>query len=283
MDGWSQENPKSDQAHAAAIRQKNAMTKIAAKARAIYAKERKKMTIYDKNNPESIKSLFGNIAKKYDRTNTILSLKMHQRWNASLVKHVIVPHQPSSLLDLCCGTGDIAYAYLHQSSKRTNVFMLDFCEEMLTLAKEKADITGILRNHELQFLQADAQSIPLESSSIDCTTISYGIRNVKTPSKCIQEVFRVLKPNGVFGILELTRPNHPFFRFFYNIYLKGILPLVGRLFVSNQEAYRYLCNSIQSFIPPQELTRMMQEAGFRDIQTKSLFGGAATILIGKKH
>ena len=240
------------------------------------------MSSYDKNDPDTIKLMFGSIAQHYDRTNAILSLKLHQYWNSSLVRQVLTSTKPSTFLDLCCGTGDIAYSYLSKTSAKTKAYMLDFCEEMLVLAKEKSEKMGLHHHHDLVFLQADAQNIPLKTSSVDCATISYGIRNIKTPSQCIKEAFRVLKPGGVFGILELTRPKNSLLHFFHKIYLTNILPLVGKFCTPNQKAYQYLCNSIHSFISPEELIKMMKEAGFQEIKSHSHLGGIATILLGKK-
>lgn len=232
------------------------------------------MTVYNKNNPETIQAMFGSIAHSYDKANAFLSLQMHKRWNAQLVS-LTTADQPATILDLCCGTGDIAFAYLKGASAEKQAIMLDFCEEMLVHAKDKAARLK-LHHHEITYIQADAQSIPLESGTIPCATMAYGIRNIKDPSKCIHDVYRVLKPGGVFGILELTRPANPLIRFGHHIYLKTMLPLMG-------EAYRYLCNSIHEFIPPETLEKMMQEAGFQRITKKRLMFGTATILIGHKH
>jgi|688.fasta_scaffold19610_11 demethylmenaquinone methyltransferase/2-methoxy-6-polyprenyl-1,4-benzoquinol methylase len=230
------------------------------------------MTTYNKNNPETIQAMFGCIAKKYDRQNAILSFQMHKRWNRELIKQATI-EKPKVLLDLCCGTGDIALAYLKDETLPKQAILLDFCPEMLACAKEKAD--RLAGNHQITFLQADAQQIPLKDASIPCATMAYGIRNIKDPLLCLHEVYRVLEPGGSFGILELTRPANPLLRLGHQLYLKTVLPLFG-------EAYTYLCNSIHAFIPPATLKNYMLEAGFRNIQQTSLTGGIATLLVGRK-
>lgn len=239
------------------------------------------MQQYNKRDPDSIRKMFNSIAENYDKTNAILSLQMHRRWNSALVKNAIMPAKPKILLDLCCGTGAIAFEYLQSTQQPTKAYLLDFSEGMLECAQERAK-TKNLQQHDINFLQADAQTIPLVENSVDCATIAYGIRNVGDPEKCIRDVYRVLRPQGTFGILELTQPKNPLLCFGHKIYLKTVLPIVGKLTTANQEAYEYLCNSIHSFIPPKSLSDAMALAGFTNIRKTQYLGGVATLLIGTK-
>lgn len=239
------------------------------------------MSQYSKNEPQSIQEMFGSIAKNYDRANAIISMNMYKIWNNSLIEKAVASNQPKHYLDLCCGTGDIALGYLKKTDTRPKVYLLDFCEEMLKCAEAKASQMK-LDHHDLHYLKADAQAIPLADQMIDCATISYGIRNVQDPARCIQDVYRVLKPGGVFGILELTKPTNPILGLLHSIYLKGILPILGKFAASNQAAYQYLCNSVQAFMPAKDLEALMRKAGFTDIKQKKHFGGIVTILTGKK-
>lgn len=225
--------------------------------------------------------MFNSIAKDYDRTNAVLSLQMHKQWNRALVKHAIEASQPQTMLDLCCGTGAIAFDYLKKTKQPTQAYLLDFSEEMLQCAKQQAEKEP-LTHHSITYFQADAQAIPLPNSSIDCVTIAYGIRNVASPRRCIEDAYRVLLPGGTFGMLELTQPKNKLLRFGHRLYLRTVLPIVGKLLTRNQEAYSYLCNSIQTFIPPETLVSLLSATGFRQVTHKSLFGGAATLFIAKK-
>jgi len=239
------------------------------------------MTLYDKQSPESIQKMFGSIAKKYDRGNAILSMHLHKLWNAELVRQITKNHSPMTLLDLCSGTGDIAFKFLKTSKSHRTSILVDFCPEMLAHAKAKAYLLK-LNHHCIKYLHADVQNLPLQENYCLCAYMAYGIRNVKDPLKCFQEVFRVLKPGGVFGILELTKPSNPLVRIGHSLYLRKVLPLIGKWISANQAAYEYLCNSIHHFVPPAQLIDLLKQAGFIKTKVKSLTFGTATILIGYK-
>lgn len=239
------------------------------------------MDVYNKQKPESIQSMFDHIAANYDRTNAVLSFGMHHLWNAALIKHVVMPCRPTSLVDLCAGTGEIAFRSLKQVPSLKAVQLIDFSQQMLECAQHKAS-NFRLNSSVLSYSQADVQKLPLSSNSIDCMTIAYGIRNVCDPAKCIQEAFRALKRGGAFGILELTEPSNSILKIGHSLYLKRVLPLLGKLLTSDQAAYTYLCNSIHSFVKPRVLSQTLSAAGFEGLQIKSLTGGIATLFIAKK-
>lgn len=243
--------------------------------------EEKKMNFYNKDNPESLQQMFGSIAQQYDKTNAILSFQMHRLWNKKLIWAVMKNQNPSTYLDLCCGTGEIAFKYLNKRSLPCKAYLLDFCPEMLYCAKERANHLN-LQPHTLTYLQADAQKIPLAEESIESVTLAYGIRNIPHPQQCFNEIYRVLNTGGTVGILELTQPTQPLIKAGHKLYLKTILPIMGQLVTSNRKAYEYLCNSIRSFISPQELESMLKIAGFKQTSVITLMGGIATILVAKK-
>jgi demethylmenaquinone methyltransferase / 2-methoxy-6-polyprenyl-1,4-benzoquinol methylase len=236
---------------------------------------------YNKNRPETIQQMFGSIAKKYDKANGILSLQMHKHWNAQLVKQITSSEQSMTLLDLCCGTGDIAFRFLKKFRYQQRAILVDFCEEMLTCAKEKAKRFN-LSHHDIKYIQANVQELPLASEQVHCVSMAYGIRNVKDPLKCLQEAYRVLKPGGMIGILELTKPMNPLIRFGHSLYLRLVLPVLGKWITANQEAYQYLCNSIGTFVPSAHLEELLKKAGFVYTEIQPLTFGAATIFIGWK-
>lgn len=240
------------------------------------------MVTYNKQDPETIQALFNDIAKNYDVGNAVLSLQLFRLWNRRLIREALVKNAPKIYLDLCCGTGEIGLSYLERFAKTipSKVIFLDFSHEMLECAKIKAK--DMKCQAKLEFVEADAMALPLKDCSINCVTVAYGIRNIKDPQKCIQEVYRVLQKNGTFAILELTRPKNPLLRFGHQIYLKTFLPTVGRLLTSNKQAYQYLCDSIHTFIPPEVLQGMLLDSGFNRVTKTSLGGGIATLLIGHK-
>ena len=234
----------------------------------------KKMTT--KTKPETIKSMFGEIAPKYDAANAILSFGLHKFWNRRLAKSAD-KNNPEILLDLCAGTGEIAYLWLKRQKTLKTAILLDFCPEMLDIAATRAP-----KNHELSFIEGDAQNLPIPDNSVDAITIAYGIRNVSEPKLCFQEVFRTLKPNGSFSILELTEPNHSWLRWGHTIYLNKLLPFLGGIITRKPQAYRYLSSSIQAFVRPEVLTEHLNQIGFKNIKAEPLSGGIAHLITCNK-
>lgn len=236
------------------------------------------MTTYTKSSPETIRRMFGTIAKQYDRTNAILSFSLHRLWNKALAK-AIAEHRPRKILDLCCGTGEITLTLLKYTPDPTKVYLLDFCPEMLACAEERcSSISG----HTLSFIEGDAQAIALDDGAVDAITVAYGIRNVQDPKKCFADAFRVLRSGGRFGILELTRPKYRILRWGHRLYLRLFLPILGKLATSNSDAYRYLCNSIEGFSDPEELKGVLSDVGFQKVRSRSLMGGIASLIIAEK-
>lgn len=243
------------------------------------------MPQYDKHKPETIQNMFGSIAKSYDRTNAILSFQLHRLWNPKLIHATIQKNSLAEtfvLADLCCGTGAISLPWLKSQKIPQQAFLVDFCAEMLACAKEKATDLKLDQVHSLNYINADVQAMPLQPCSVDYATMAYGIRNVESPEKCFQEVYRILKKNGSFGILELTEPQNFFLRKGHRLYLNKALPILGKLFAKNSEAYKYLSQSIQAFVKPYELKLLLEKAGFSSIQVRPLSFGIATLLIAHK-
>jgi demethylmenaquinone methyltransferase/2-methoxy-6-polyprenyl-1,4-benzoquinol methylase len=234
--------------------------------------KKKKMMKYQKSEPETIQKMFGSIAKSYDRVNGIMSFQLHRIWNRRLIKTLLKENKSFCSLDLCSGTGEIAFTHLKLNPQCHTIYLLDFCHEMLEVAKEKAHPFS---SKDIHYLTADAQAIPLNDQCVETVSMAYGIRNVKDPKKCFNEVFRVLKDEGAFALLELTEPKNPLLKFLHGLYLKMALPLFG-------EAYSYLGKSIQNFVPPSHLAALLKECGFCTIKKISLCGGIATIIIAKK-
>jgi demethylmenaquinone methyltransferase/2-methoxy-6-polyprenyl-1,4-benzoquinol methylase len=240
------------------------------------------MMSYSKNDPETIQAMFSSIAHAYDRTNALLSFQMHRYWNRALIRSLSRERSPYAILDLCCGTGEIGLHFLKRRNYPCQLVFLDFCEEMLACARDKLANTSFTQPHMLSYLQADAQAIPLADVSVDTVALAYGLRNVKNPRKCLEEIFRVMRPGGMLGILELTQPIYQPLRWMHYIYLKLFLPRLGKILTSNSEAYRYLCNSIHSFIHPEELCSLLKELGFVYIKVSPLAGGIATLILAEK-
>lgn len=237
--------------------------------------------MYSKNSPHTIRDLFNQIATRYDLANAILSFLLYKPWNRSLIQKVLNTTSPSVFVDLCSGTGEIALNYLRKAPLACHAYLIDFSPNMLEQARCKAAQLSLDR-HQLTYLEADVQHLPLSNQSADCATLAYGLRNVENPAQCLKEAFRILKPGGCLGILELTRPASSFLRLGHKLYLKSCLPLIGKWLTNNQEAYQYLHESIQTFISPEEIQQLLFTQGFSSIKSYSLAKGIATLLIGYK-
>jgi demethylmenaquinone methyltransferase / 2-methoxy-6-polyprenyl-1,4-benzoquinol methylase len=239
--------------------------------------------MYTKDSPSTIQSMFNQIAPRYDLTNSILSFSLHKYWNKKFVRNFLTKNATSPILvDVCAGTGDITFEFLQSISKPSQVYLIDFSSEMLEQAKKKEKLFNFSKNHTLTYMEADAQDIPLPNQLADFVSIAYGIRNVQCPLTCMQSAFRVLKPGGQLGILELTRPKNKILQTGHAFYLRILLPLIGKFLTRNKNAYEYLDNSIQKFIPSEQLEQLLHETGFIQVRTEPLLGGIATLFMAYK-
>lgn len=239
------------------------------------------MTHYSSAAPETIRSLFDRIAHRYDLGNALCSFGLFRHWNASLVRALLKQRTSGPLLDLCCGTGEIALLAMKRAPSLRQGYLLDFSPQMLEEAERKWQLKGN-DQQQLHFLQADAQQIPLPDRSIGLVSQAYGIRNVQDPVRCMREVWRVLQPGGVWAILELTSPHSPLIGLAYRTYLRLVLPWIGKVVSGDVDAYRYLARSICQFMPPDQITCHLNEVGFELIELRRLFCGAAHLWIVKK-
>lgn len=223
--------------------------------------------------PDSVRAMFGKIAGSYDFANAILCFNLCKLWNKRLAKSL---QNSQVLLDLCSGTGEIAFRWLDLQKAPKTAILLDFCEEMLRGACAKS--TPYQKNHTLKIIRADATAIPLENGSVDGVSVAYGIRNVQSSEKCFREVFRVLQPLGKFAILELTEPNNVILKKFHKGYLDFILPTLGGLISQEKEAYTYLSKSVQGFSKPEVIKAQLLNIGFIDVVIQPLTFGIATLI-----
>ena len=230
--------------------------------------------MYKKSAPETIQAMFASIAQNYDRTNTTFTFGLNKLWNQRLV-HALKGSQ--CLLDLCAGTGEIAFSFL-KKNPQSEAILLDFCPEMLEMAQKK----GNQFHGRFEILQADAQSIPLADKSVNGVSIAYGIRNITDPVRCFEEVYRVLIADGRFGILEATRPSSWTLRKGHRLYTSLILPFIGKLTAKNREAYKYLASSVETFSTPETLETVLKKVGFQQIERYPLMGGITTLFVAVK-
>lgn len=234
---------------------------------------------YEKENPQSIRSLFDSIAERYDRANGLLSFQLHRLWNRRLVNEVKgrLPDR-SVLLDLCAGTGDIAFRLLKKTGHSIDeLHLVDFSEKMLEIAKQEGAKYSKELQNKLYYRHANAELLPYHEDTFDAITIAYGIRNVSNINRCFSECYRVLKNGKSLSLLELTRPKHPLLKLGHKMYLKTAVPLIGKWAASNEKAYNYLKASILDFPSQEELIQKAYTAGFSQCNCYQLTGGIVSL------
>jgi demethylmenaquinone methyltransferase/2-methoxy-6-polyprenyl-1,4-benzoquinol methylase len=226
--------------------------------------------------------MFASIAQRYDKANDVLSLGIHRLWRRKAVALAGIK-ESQSVLDLCCGTGDFAFASAAVVGTSGRVVGLDFVAEMLELANEKQDTTHRVESSAtVRFMQGDAQRLPFEDGEFDAVTIGFGIRNVDDPSACLAEIRRVLKPSGVAVILEFGQPTLPIFAQCFQLYSKYLMPKIGALLTGNQEAYEYLPETSKSFPRAKAFLDLMEKQNFKNLEMKPLLSGLAYIYLGRR-
>jgi demethylmenaquinone methyltransferase/2-methoxy-6-polyprenyl-1,4-benzoquinol methylase len=235
-----------------------------------------------------VRRMFAAIAPSYDLNNRLHSLWMDQRWRRKAMRLAEVDWSRESVVDVACGTGDLTAMFLHEygwywklSRPRSGEFLprisgIDFTYEMLPIARGK---TG----GQIRFVNADAQALPLADASADVVSIAFGIRNVAEPLQAIEEFHRVLRPDGRLIILEFSLPTNPLLRGLYNFYFRKILPRTATLISGDKTgAYKYLPESVNTFISRAEMMRMMLDAGFSHVEQFPMTFGVCVCYRGVK-
>ncbi|HEX3150780.1 MAG TPA: bifunctional demethylmenaquinone methyltransferase/2-methoxy-6-polyprenyl-1,4-benzoquinol methylase UbiE [Gemmataceae bacterium] len=226
-----------------------------------------------------IRRMFDGIAPKYDLLNHLLSLNIDKGWRKRVVKQV----RPSTgpVLDVCTGTGDLAFEYDRIFAGRLPIVGADFSGAMLSQAVEKSRRRG--SHPRIQFVQADAQQMPFPDSMFEVVTVAFGLRNVTDIDRGLAEMARVARPGGRVAVLEFSRPRHWFLGRAYRAYFRFLLPIVGQLFSrSGEKAYVYLPASVMEFPDGEALAERMRAIGLHDVTIAPFTFGIATLYVGTK-
>jgi demethylmenaquinone methyltransferase/2-methoxy-6-polyprenyl-1,4-benzoquinol methylase len=221
-----------------------------------------------------VANLFGAIAARYDLINDLQSLGLHRRWKKRLVKMAGVKPGEKSL-DLCCGTGDIAFALNRAGAE---VVGLDFSPPMLAVARERASRAG----SAVQFVAGDALNIPFGDEQFDIVTIGYGLRNLASWERGLEEMARVARPGGRLLALDFGKPEFWLWRRLYFGYLRGVVPLFGRIFCHDSDTHAYILESLQVYPGQRGVAEKLKAMNCRDVVTRNLLGGAMSIHFARK-
>jgi demethylmenaquinone methyltransferase / 2-methoxy-6-polyprenyl-1,4-benzoquinol methylase len=216
--------------------------------------------------PEGVRSMFDRIAPFYDLMNRVMTAGLDRRWRRLAVQEVVWPGE--RVLDACCGTGDLA---VEAERRGGRVVGLDFSARMLERARRKSGT--------IQWVQGDALALPFADGDFDAATVGFGVRNLEDLDRGLAELHRILRPGGKLAVLEITRPRgllRPFFR----VWLDVLVPLAGRI-LPGGKAYTYLPASVRRFPGPEDLSRLLEKAGFREVRYQLLGGGSVALHVGQ--
>lgn len=229
---------------------------------------------------QRIRTMFAEIAPRYDMMNHVLSLNIDKSWRRFTVEKLkLVPGIP--FLDACTGTGDLAIAIAKKYPGQFEVIGTDFCPPMLDIARKKGSAGGSSES-KVQFIEADTMHLPFDADYFQASTVAFGLRNVSDTLAGLKELVRVTRRGGEVGILEFSRPSLPGLKQLYQFYFRQILPRVGQAMAKNdQSAYKYLPESVMEFPSGEDLAKLMRQAGMEDIRMFPLTLGVATLYLGR--
>ncbi|HGE8406432.1 TPA: bifunctional demethylmenaquinone methyltransferase/2-methoxy-6-polyprenyl-1,4-benzoquinol methylase UbiE [Serratia marcescens] len=226
-----------------------------------------------------VADVFHSVAAKYDVMNDLMSFGIHRIWKRFTIDCSGV-RRGQRVLDLAGGTGDLAAKFSRMVGEQGQVVLADINDSMLKMGREKLRDRGIVGN--INYVQANAEALPLPDNYFDCITISFGLRNVTDKDKALRSMFRVLKPGGRLLVLEFSKPLLAPLSKAYDAYSFHVLPKIGELVVKDPDSYRYLAESIRMHPDQETLKGMMGNAGFENVTYFNLTGGIVALHRGFK-
>jgi len=233
------------------------------------------MQQYLQNKKGLVQKVFDKVFDKYDLMNDFMSFGVHRIWKKYLILWMN-PSKGKKMIDVACGTGDIAKLYLDATNKNEKIFCIDPNKSMIKNGKKK------LKNYKnIKWMIGSAEKLPVKNDFFDYYSISFGLRNTKNLNKALSEAYRVLKPGGHFLCLEFSKIENSNLNFIYNNYSK-IIPQIGKTIVGDKEPYEYLIKSIKKFFNQNELINLMKKNKFKSCSYRNLSGGIVAIHSGWK-
>jgi demethylmenaquinone methyltransferase/2-methoxy-6-polyprenyl-1,4-benzoquinol methylase len=227
---------------------------------------------------DRVRGMFAEIAPRYDLTNRFLSGGIDILWRRTTVRRA-PPPTTGAILDVCCGTGDLALAYAAKAAPGVRIVASDFCGPMLKVGEEKAARAG----QAIEWVEADAMALPFADAEFDLVTVAFGLRNIADTARGLAEMARVTKPGGQLAILEFSLPRSALIRSGYLWYFRNVLPRLGNALARNDsDAYTYLNKSVEEFPSGELLAALVREAGYERIEMMPLTLGIATLTMATR-
>ena len=233
------------------------------------------MQQYLQNKKGLVQDVFDKVYNKYDLMNDLMSLGVHRTWKKILI-NMMNASKNQNLIDVACGTGDIAKFFLKSVNNNSHITCVDPNEGMIAKGKQKLN-----QYKNCSWVISSAENLPFNDNKFDFYTISFGLRNTKDLDKTLNEAYRVLKPGGKFLCLEFSKIQNSNLEFIYKTYSKFI-PDIGKIVVGKREPYEYLIKSIENFVNQDELLDLMRQNNFERCSYRNLSGGIVSIHSGWK-
>jgi demethylmenaquinone methyltransferase/2-methoxy-6-polyprenyl-1,4-benzoquinol methylase len=236
----------------------------------------------------AVRDMFSQIAPRYDLLNHLLSMQLDRVWRRRVARRVqpILQRSDARVLDLCCGTGDLAFSLQRAPGTRAQIVGADFSHAMLVRAREKSlsGESGRARRavalQAMPVFEADALRMPFADGSFDLVTTAFGFRNLANYEEGLREIFRVLRPGGNVAILEFTEPPPGLMGDLYRWYFRNVLPRIGAFLSGDAKAYSYLPASVSRFFRPAELAELMTTVGYQAAEYKVWTFGTVALHVG---
>ena len=227
---------------------------------------------------EQVTQMFDTISGNYDSLNRVISFGIDVKWRKKVLQ-MVTDKNPESILDIATGTGDLAILMAQTNAQK--IVGLDISNGMLDVGRKKIASKNL--SGRIEMMLADSENLPFGNSTFDAITVAFGIRNFETLEKGLSEILRVLKPGGIFVILETSNPTKAPYKQGYTFYTKYILPVIGKLFSSDNAAYGYLSESASVFPFGEELNNILRKVGFIEVAAMPQTFGVATIYSASKN
>jgi demethylmenaquinone methyltransferase/2-methoxy-6-polyprenyl-1,4-benzoquinol methylase len=227
---------------------------------------------------EQVAQMFDTISGNYDGLNRVISFGIDVSWRKKVLQ-LIANTNPQTILDIATGTGDLAILMTETNAER--IVGLDISAGMLEVGRKKIEDRKL--SDKIEMILADSENMPFEDNTFDAITVAFGVRNFENLEKGLSEILRVLKPNGIFVILETSIPEKTPFKQGYTFYSKNILPIIGKLFSKDNVAYQYLSESASVFPYGEALNNILRKTGFTSVVAQPQTFGVATIYSASKQ